>query len=189
MSTTLAPVGLKPVAHLTGAVVRPQQGTIASGYASNIFFGSPVVILADGTLGIGADRSTNRLVGSFAGCEYTAADGRRRVSNYWPASTTATEIIAFYYADPDIIYEIQADGSITQAQVGALLSFGTGSNEVSDGSTSTGLSTAAANVGTSPTQLQVIGFNRDPDNAAGDTYTKVHVIIAQHQFRANVSAF
>jgi hypothetical protein len=189
MSSTLTPVGLKPVAHLTGAVVRPQQGTIATGYASNIFFGSPVVILADGTLGIGGDRSTNRLVGSFAGCEYTAADGRRRVSNYWPASTTATEIIAFYYADPDIIYEIQADGSITQSQVGALLSFGTGSNEVSDGSTSTGLSTAAANVGTTPTQLQIVGFNRDPDNAAGDTYTKVHVIIALHQFRATVAAF
>ena len=65
-------------------------GTIATGYATNLFQNAPVAITADGSLIIAVAGTTNRLIGSFQGVEYIDATGKPVSANYWPASTAAT---------------------------------------------------------------------------------------------------
>jgi len=95
MSATSAPFGLRPAFFPTG-LERAQALTngITSGYASNILKGQPIVYgttANSGTLGTIIPATTSGTVtGAFAGVEFTDTTGRRRVSNYWPASTTGT---------------------------------------------------------------------------------------------------
>ena len=97
MSATSAPFGLRPSYFPTG-LERAQALTngITSGYSSNILKGQPVVYgttANGGTLGtIIPALVTGTVTGSFQGVEFTDTTGRRRVSNYWPASTTATNL-------------------------------------------------------------------------------------------------
>ena len=108
MSATSAPFGLRPAFFPTG-LERAQALTngITSGYASNILKNQPVVYGSTangGTLGtIIPAAATGAITGAFAGVEFTDTTGRRRVSNYWPASTSGTNIIAYFYNDLNIV--------------------------------------------------------------------------------------
>lgn len=188
MSATSAPFGLRPAFFPTG-LERAQAlaNGITSGYASNILKGQPVVYgttANSGTLGTIIPATTSGTVtGAFAGVEWTDTTGRRRVSNYWPASTTGTAVVAYFYNDQQIIYEIQADGSMAQTTLGNEYNM----NNVTAGSTTTGLSqctlnsaSAAGNGGQA--QLRVVDLAPYPDNAWGDAYTIVRVQIVQTQW-------
>ena len=86
MSATNAPFGLRPAYHPSGldrATVL--AGGIASAYSSDILKGQPVKYVTGGTIQPAA--AGDAFVGGFAGAEWTDTTGRRRVSNYWPAST------------------------------------------------------------------------------------------------------
>jgi hypothetical protein len=188
MSATSAPFGLRPAFFPTG-LERAQAlaNGITSGYTSNILKGQPVVYgttANTGTLGTIIPATTSGTVtGAFAGVEWTDTTGRRRVSNYWPANTTGTAIVAYFYNDQQIIYEIQADGSMAQTTLGNEYNM----NNVTAGSTTTGLSqctlnssSAAGNGGQA--QLRVVDLAPYPDNAWGDAYTIVRVQIVQTQW-------
>lgn len=188
MSATSAPFGLRPAFFPTG-LERAQAlaNGITSGYSSNILKGQPVVYgttANSGTLGTIIPATTSGTVtGAFAGVEWTDTTGRRRVSNYWPASTSGTAIVAYFYNDQQIIYEIQADGSMAQTTLGNEYNM----NNVTAGSTTTGLSqctlnssSAAGNGGQA--QLRVVDLAPYPDNAWGDAYTIVRVQIVQTQW-------
>jgi hypothetical protein len=195
-----------PILHESGTVrPAPYQGSIASGYANNIYMNSPVQVDAatpSGNLilataqGNAAPTAANRLIGAFQGVEYTlTADGRRHVSNTWPASTVATQIVAWYTRDSNITYKIQANGSVAATQLGSQGSITT--NGSANGNTTTGFSTVGLDVatlipnppgqGTTATtqQLRIVGFDQDPNNAPGDAFTIVQVKIAEHQDVAN----
>lgn len=181
-----SPFGLRPLYHPSG-ILRPEAGTLASALATNIFQGSPVALDTNGLVVLAAAGSD--AIGAFQGVEYTETGGRRRVSNYWPANTVATEIVVYYTRDPDIIYEIQADGPVAQSGVGQQYDWS--ANGSANGNTATGFSsvslatgTAAANAG-----LQVLGISRNIDNVAGDAFTLVQVRISEHQLRADVAGF
>ena len=78
MANLDAPNGFTPSYHRAGGVVRYDgRYRIASGLAANIFLGDIVIIDAaadDDHITIGAAAST-RILGVFAGCNYTAANG------------------------------------------------------------------------------------------------------------------
>lgn len=180
MSAAAAPFGLRPVYHPSGSI-RPVAVTIASALATNIFQYSPVAyVAASGTLALAAAGA--RAIGVFMGVEFTPSDGRRRYSNTWPANQVATEIVAYITQDHTIIYEIQADGSVAQDDIGECADWT--ANGTGNGNTTTGLSTVA--LATPPAAaiagLQIIGFAPYVDNAAGDAFTIVQVMIAEHQF-------
>ena len=184
MSSVNAPFGLRPAKHPSG-VIRQEAGTILSTYAANIFTGQPVKIGTDGTLQAAA--VGDPFVGSFQGCEFTPATGRRVVSNFWPANTVATEIVGYYTSDPEIVYEIQADGSIDRSEVGQQADF---TNIASNNGL--GMSTATMSATTSAgtaAQLAVLGFSTDINNLPGDAFTVVQVKIAEHQYAAAISPF
>ena len=186
MSDVSAPFGLRPIRHPSG-VIRPNAGSLASALATNIYQGSPVALDTNGLVVLAAAGA--RAIGAFQGVEFTPADGRRRVSNTWPANQVATEIVAYYTQDPDIVYEIQGNASLTLAAIGQQYDWS--ANGTGDGNTTTGLSTvsldvasAAANAG-----LQVLGIGKGVDNAAGDAFTVVEVRISEHPLRADVAGF
>lgn len=181
MSSVASPFGLKPAFHPSG-IIRQLQSTILSGFASDIFQFQPVAILADGSLGLVVPG--NPVVGAFMGVEYTGTDGRRRVGNRWPANTVGTDIVAYYTEDPYLIYEMQANGSVALADVGAQFDF-----EAASGNTTTGLSSIALDTaGGAGTDARIIGVNPAPDNQFGDDFTIVQVQLSDHQYVATRAA-
>ncbi len=198
MSATSAPFGLRPAFHPTGldraqALANGIQavstsGNVNGGYASNILKGQPVKMNTAGYIEVAS--SGDAFLGAFAGVEWTDATGRRRVSNYWPASESflTGSVVVYFYSDPGIVYEIQAAGSLTQAAIGDEFDI---TNETA-GSTTTGLSQAT--LGTTPAgagnakQMRVIDLAPYADNAWGDAYVIVRAIISEHQYAGTVNA-
>ena len=208
MSATSAPFGLRPAFHPSG-LDRAQAlaNGITSGLAVNILKGQPVVyttaatvgstgaangtIIPAGTPGNSAATSGYQVAGAFAGVEWTDTTGRRRVSNYWPASTAyqTGSCVAYFYNDEKIVYEIQADGSLAQTAIGNEYNF----SNITAGSTTTGLSqatlaTASAQTNGAQGQMRVVDLAPYVDNAWGDSYTIVRVTLPYVQFVAATTA-
>lgn len=188
MSTTSQAFGLRP-AYSPMGIIRPVAMTIASGYGFNILQFQPVMINTDGTIIKAVGTAGNSFVGTFMGVEFTDTDGRRRVSNKWTASTSATDIVAYVTTDPTIVYEIQSNATVTIANIGEQADFA----NVTSGSTTTGLSEAvldAASLATSGSKnLRIVNIDPAISNTAGDPYVIVQVQISEHQFVANKAAF
>jgi len=196
MSATNAPFGLRPAFHPSG-LDRAQAlaGGIVSGYASNIFKGQPVqygTTANSGTLGtIIVAGATGAFVGAFSGVQWTDTTGRARVSNYWPASTayTAGTCTAYFYNDQNIVYEIQGDATIAQTAIGNEYNF----SAVTAGSSTTGLSACTLGVSTAvgngvQGQMRIVDLAPYVDNAWGDAFTIVRVVVANSQFFGAVTA-
>lgn len=184
MSNSATPYGLKPLTH-NSADARPKalDAGIASGYASSIYLYAPVVLTTTGVLNVAT--TTSLICGSFAGCRYKPDSTSLYVeSQNWPANQTyvAGSMTAwvFGYDDPQTLFRIQANGSLTQAAVGdqgAFVNPSSGQNQFSVASINSTL-VGATNTG----QLRVIDINPAPNNSWGDSYTEVIVQIAGHQF-------
>ena len=183
MSATNAPFGLRPAFHPSGL---DRASALADGilstYATDILKGQPVKMASTGVIQVAA--AGDAFLGAFSGVEWTDTTGRRRVSNYWPANTAyqTGSCIAYFYNDPNIVYEIQADGSLAQSSVGDEADL----SNTTAGSTTTGLSqctlsTTLAGVGNSA-QMRIVNLAPYPGNAWGDSYTIVRAVIAEYQF-------
>lgn len=196
MSATSAPFGLRPAFHPSG-LDRAQAlaNGIPSGFTTSIFKGQPVryqTTAIGGTLGTITPATTSGAwVGAFSGVQFTDTTGRARVSNYWPANTAYTtgSCVAYFYNDQNIVYEIQADGSMAQTSIGNEFNF----TNVTAGSTTTGLSAAtlgsATGVGSgNQGQMRVVDIAPYPDNDWGDNFTIVRVVCANSQFFGAVTA-
>ena len=202
MSSTSAPFGLRPAFHPSG-LDRAQAlaGGIVSGFATDIYKGAPIRYNSTAGTSVAAGTITNAAAGSvwtgaFSGVEYTDTTGRRRVSNYWPASTAyqAGSCVAYFYNDPNIVYEIQSDATIAQTSLGGEYNFsGTTGLTVTSGSTTTGLSSTCLGVSTavangSQGDMRVVDIAPYVDNAWGDTYVIVRVVNCRSQYFGSVTA-
>ena len=189
MSATSAPFGLRPAFHPSG-LDRAQAlaGGIPSGYSSDILKGQPVLYVAGSGVIEPVNATGDAVSGAFAGVEFTDTTGRRRVSNYWPANTAyqTGSCVAYFYNDPNIVYEIQADGSVAQTSIGLDANF----SNFAAGSNVTGLSQATLNASVLSTgvqgQVQILDIAPYPDNDWGDAYTIVRVQVARRQIAAVV---
>ena len=195
MSSTSAPFGLRPAFHPTGLdrAVSLTDG-IASAYAADILKGQPVKQDTGGTIVPAA--AGDAFLGAFSGVEWTDTTGRRRVSNYWPANTAyqTGSCIAYFYNDPNIVYEIQADGSVAASAVGDEADL----TNVTAGSNVTGLSqctmSSTLKGATGQGQMRVVNLAPYPGNAWGDNFTIVRATVAKHQYAqiytaANTAAY
>jgi hypothetical protein len=191
MSSTNAPFGLRPAFHPSG-LDRAQAlaNGITSGYSSNILKGQPVKYSASAGVIVVASAGA-AWSGAFAGVEWTDSTGRRRVSNYWPASTTflTGSCVAYFYNDNNIVYEIQSDATIAQTSIGIEYNF----SNTTAGSTTTGLSACTLGVSTaigngSQGDMRVVDIAPYPDNAWGDSYVVLRVVNAYSQFFGNFTS-
>lgn len=195
MASVASPYGLRPVNQLGGTPYAGATRTYLidpAGTAANIYNGSPVYVNASGYLAVatatGADATTNGfptgtantgIVGVFVGCSYYNAQGQLIFSQYYPTGTTGV-IQASVVDDPNVVFQVQSAGTVTQAAVGANVFFSTGA--VATGSTSTGNSTASIVAGasavTTTAAFRVVGFpNVQGFSVVGDAYTDVYVKI------------
>jgi hypothetical protein len=195
MSSVNAPFGLR-VAHSPNGIIRPTAyAAIASGYPSNIYQGTPVTITG-GKLAVATAGAGNRIAGVFQGVEYTDTNNKPNYSSYWPAGQTTLNGVdakAYIILDPYVVYEIQANGSVAQTQVGSQAAFasGVGNGNLLPGGL--GVSTATLDTATisnsTANQLRIIGITPGADNVFGDAYTIVQVQIAQHVNVANQNPY
>ena len=192
MSATSAPFGLRPAFHPSGldraqALANGIQavstsGNVSLGYATTILKGQPVKMDTAGYIVVAG--ASDPILGAFAGVEWTDATGRRRVSNYWPASESfqVGSLVAYFYSDPNIVYEIQTDGTLSQLAIGDEFDF----SNVTAGSTTTGLSQATLSItpaGAGQLKvMRVVDLAPYPDNAWGDSFVIVRAQIAEYQF-------
>ena len=215
MSTTFRPFGMKPAFHPSGldrAVPFAGTNSFVTGVSYNAPYSlsagqsfyqyQPVGITASGQLTIAATAAaTSPVYGVFDGVEYTTAEGRRTVGKNASKVTldAATSIVFWIFQDPTLIYEIQANGSVTSAAIGSQYNFTSAAGfTTADGYVigvgGAGFSTTA--LAASPVasgaqgQVRVVGLGREVAfptgelNAWGDTYTIVQVEISNNTFRA-----
>lgn len=145
MANVDAPFGLRPVMHKSGAPYNasPRPYYVPAGDATALFIGDPVIIVGDSNdneiLGFPPGSlsevtratvgDTNAITGVIVGVHPDTRDSL----TYRAAST---ERVVYVADDPDLMFEIQADGTLTADSVGlnAVLI------ATHSGSTTTGLS-------------------------------------------------
>jgi len=184
MANKDASFGLKPVRMMGGSPYSGGQSRyrIAANYGTSIFQGDLVMQVTGGGIEIHADGGTVPIVGVFNGCMYTDPTTSEQVfSNHYPASTNASDIIAFVHDDPQTVFEIQADDTFPVADL-----FGNFDIVYTNsGSTTTGISGAELDVTTGATStnlpLKAIDISQDPENSdVGSANTNVLVVIQNH---------
>lgn len=215
MSTTLKPFGLKPSFHPSGLDrSTPFAGTNSyvtgtPNYSANYSLSAgqafyqytPVAVNSSGALTLAAASGT-RLIGSFDGVEFTDSQGRRSVAKWISVAAldASSEIVFWLFTDPQLVYEIQAVGTIANTAIGSDFNFSTATGYTTASGTTVGtsggagFSTTALN-NTAVTagaqgQVKVVGLGREVAyptgelNAWGDTNTIVQVQIANSQLVA-----
>lgn len=184
MANKDASFGLKPVRMMGGSPYSGGQSRyrIAANYGTNIFQGDLVMQVTGGGIEIHADGGTVPIVGVFNGCMFTDPTTSEQIfSNHYPASTNASDIIAFVHDDPETVFEIQADDTFPVADL-----FGNFDIVYTNsGSTTTGISGAELDVTTGATStnlpLKAIDISQDPENSdVGTANTNVLVVIQNH---------
>jgi len=180
MANTDSSYGLRPIsrqgssANSTGMT----EYRIASDNSNPIYHGMAVIPLAAGVIDdLQAAAGGNvSIVGVFGGCEYVSSTtGEKIFSNYWPGSGADSDfpVKAFLYDDPNQLFVIATSNVVaaanTEAEVRAAvfanIAFATGNS----GSTTTGISSATADLNTIATTntlaLRIMGIQDDPDNS------------------------
>ena len=199
MATTAAPYGLKPVKRADGmayAGATSQFLIDPAGEATNLFYGQVVHIGADGYIALstatGADGTTNALptgttltgsLGVFVGCEYENDLGQTVHSQYYPSG--ATNAKALVVDDPNVLFQVQADGAMDQSDIGANTFFAA-AQSTSTGNTATGNSTSAldATVQTTAAAFRIVDFVSEPGDAFTDVLVKFNP--SAHSYLNNV---
>ena len=199
MASTASPYGLKAVNHIGGT---PYAGStrllpIASGYATNIFNGSIVSIVAAGTVEIVVTTGNGGAgdaaafpagtIGVFVGCTYSdPVTGNLTFSQYWPSGTVASDAQAYIVDDPDVVFMAQADAAVTAVDLGQNTHLAA-IQATDTGSTTTGNSTSAVTATTATTAafaFRIVDFVDSPTSAVGDDFTDLLV-----KFNAGVHSY
>jgi hypothetical protein len=123
MSATAAPFGLRPVGNLGGTYNSSfRQYPILSTESTRICFGDVVKLTdAGATTTIQKDTGTTSAtpIGIFMGCRYTdISTGQTQFSQIW-SGTAHTNGMVYVADDPNILFEIQADGSVNDDDIAA----------------------------------------------------------------------
>lgn len=191
--TISAPYGLEPVNLIGGQVFAGSTRLmeIASGYATNIFYGDLVKRISDGTIEKDTGTTTATPTGVFLGVSFTnSSTGQVQQQQFYPASqaiATGTKIFAVVADDPDTLFQVAVVSGTTVITGVGITAIGNNATLVQNaGSTITGNSKVAIldSTGTSGTlPIRIIDVVRDTATAA-DNFPEVIVKInaTMHQY-------
>lgn len=186
MAIIASPYGLRPVNLIGGAPYAGaiRQIKIASGYASNLYNGQVISIVATGTVelvttvGSAASPFPAGTIGVFVGCSYTSpVTSQKLFDQKWLSGTVAADAVAYVVDDPNAVFQVQSVGSLTQADLGANVPMAA-VQSTSTGSTLTGNSTSAVGATAAVTTgiaFRIVDFVNGPTSAVGDAFTDVLV--------------
>lgn len=197
MATVSGPYGLVPINALGG---RPFAGStrhyaIPSGYAVTLQTGDPVVFTTTGatrgtiarfnaTTTAATATAAATILGVFMGCTYTDAAVGPTFRQNWAAGTVATDAFAYILDDPDVLFQIQADGTLPQTAQGTNAGLIQNRAGSALGNAISGVALQASTVATTATlPLRIVDFVKGPTSAVGDAFTDVIVRINTHFHR------
>jgi hypothetical protein len=193
--TVSAPYGLKPVNLIGGQVFAgsTRMMEIASGYATNIFYGDLVQRISDGTITKDTGTTTATPCGVFLGVSFTnSSTGQVQQQQFYPASQSiksGTKIFAVVADDPDTLFQVAVVSGTTVITGVGISAIGNNSTLVQNaGSATTGNSAVAILAATAVTAtlpIRIIDVVRDTATAA-DNFPEVIVKInfGMHQYNA-----
>jgi hypothetical protein len=191
--TISAPYGLKPVNLIGGQVFAGSTRLmeIASGYATDIFYGDLVKRVSGGTIEKDAGTTTATPCGVFLGVQFTnGSTGQVQQQQYYPASQSiksGTQIFAVVADDPDTLFQVAVVSGTTVISGVGITAIGNNATLVQNaGSTTTGDSKVAILDSTATTNtlpIRIIDVVRDTATAA-DNFPEVIVKInaTMHQY-------
>jgi hypothetical protein len=191
--TVSAPYGLKPINLIGGQVFAgaTRMMQIASGYATNIFYGDLVKRISDGTIEKDTGTATATPVGVFLGVSFTnSSTGQIQQQQFYPASQSiksGTKIFAVVADDPDTLFQVAVVSGTTVITGVGITAIGNNSTLVQNaGSTTTGNSAVAITATTATTNtlpIRIIDVVRDTETTA-DNFPEVIVKInfGMHQY-------
>ena len=190
MANTLGKFGLRPARQLNGSPFINAQNRyrIAANNTTAIFQGDLVIPTTSGQITRYVAGTSNAVVGVFNGCFYTDPTTQKPTwRNYYPASTNASDIIAFVIDGPDTVFEIDANASFAVADL-----FQNYSVTNVSGSTLSGISQVQLDVSTSGTAstfvVQAIDIAQDPLNSDLTTSNaNIMVRINNHFYKAGTA--
>jgi len=179
MSATATPMGAEPVGTLSASgsyTGKVRHYKIASNDSTAIFYGDFVKMTSAGVVTLDTGTATLTPIGVFMGCSYTDPNTNQLTfSQYYPASTVASDIDAYVLNDPFVEMRIQGDATLAQTALG-----NNASVVQTAGSSSIGRSRNAfdsSSIATTATlPLKLIEFVDGPDSSIGDAYTDVIVM-------------
>jgi len=164
---------------------------IASGYATNIFYGDLVKRVAAGTIEKDTGTATATPCGVFLGVSFTnASTGQVQQQQFYPASQSiksGTKIFAVVADDPDTLFQVAVVSATTAITGVGISAIGNNSTLVQNaGSTTTGNSAVAITATTAVTAtlpIRIIDVVRDTETTA-DNFPEVIVKInfGMHQY-------
>jgi hypothetical protein len=191
--TVSAPYGLKPVNLIGGQVfagaTRLMQ--IASGYATNIFYGDLVKRISDGTIEKDTGTTTATPCGVFLGVSFTNSNGQVQQQQFYPASQSiksGTQIFAVVADDPDTLFQVVSCSATTTVAGMGISAIGNNIALIQNaGSTTSGNSAVAIDEGTQATTItlpiRIIDVVRETATGA-DTFVEfiVKINATMHQY-------
>jgi hypothetical protein len=171
------PYGLKPIKLIGGQVFAgaTRQIKIASGTATDIFYGDLVRVSSDGVLVKETGTTTiTGVVGVFMGCQFTNPSTKQlQFQQYWPTGTVASDALAFVADDPDQLFKVAAVSSGTtvafygQTVVGTNVALVQNSGSTTSGDSAVAiLGTSAATTASLP--IRIVDVVPDTANSSGN---------------------
>jgi len=180
--TVDSPYGLIPINLIGGQVFAgsTRQIPIVSGYATAIFFGDVVKLVATGTLEKDTGTATATPVGVFLGCSYTDPVYGKSFRQSYPGNVVATDIVAYVCDDPDALFKIAVVssgttiGTVTRTAVGNNGTLVQNAGSTATGNSKVALSSTTATTATLPVRIVDVVPETSPVGTPG-SYTEVIV--------------
>jgi len=176
--TVSGPSGLVPVKLVSGVpfVGVTRQYSIASGYNTNIFNGDAVKLVTGGTVERDTADAAMTPMGVFLGCTYTDPSlGYQLFSQYYPANTAASDIMAYVADGTDVLFKVAVlssaagatpvIGDLAITDLGANVAMINNAGDTATGNSRCGISDTTATTNTLP--LRIVELVEETKNSSG----------------------
>jgi hypothetical protein len=176
--TVSGPSGLVPVKLVSGVpfVGVTRQYSIASGYNTNIFNGDAVQLLTGGTISRDTADAAMTPIGVFLGCTYTDPSlGYQLFSQYYPANTAASDIMAYVADGTDVLFKVAVlssgagstpvIGDLAITDLGANVAMINNNGDTATGNSRCGISDTTATTNSLP--LRIVELVEETKNSSG----------------------
>lgn len=175
--------GFRPLGNLSATGAQKQYGYEIADNQSGAIYQGDLVTIVNGYVVKFLPATHAAALGVFNGCFYIdPTSGKPTWKNYYPGSVNITEgkIVADVLDDPSQLFIVQADGVVSQANIGKNADvIGTG------GSSTTGVSTMELNTATiadtAALNLKIVGLWNVPGNELGE-FAVLVVKINEHLY-------
>ena len=198
--TVSAPYGLKPVNLIGGQVYAGSTRLIkiASGYATDIFYGDVVKLASSGTIQKDTGTTTiadQGVIGIFMGCTYTDPSTKQpRWNQYWPSGTVASDAQAYVVDDPDVLFKVASVSAATtiafygQTVVGNNVALVQNSGSTTSGDSAVAIDGTSA-AATNSLPIHIVAGVPDTANAAGEFCEFICKFNAPYPVATSTSAY